>query len=44
VMNSAVPNVVRRDLPHAWHPLMAASYSGDVNPAGDVTPSTWGDE
>src|SRR5436190_11048189 len=33
VMHSAVPNVVRRDIQHAWHPLMVESYSGDPNTA-----------
>ena len=42
VMNSAVPNVVRRDLQHAWHPLMAASYSGDVNTAATPHPARAG--
>ena len=42
MMNSAVPNVVRRDLQHAWHPLLAASYSGDVNNAATPHPARAG--
>ena len=42
MMNCAVPNVVRRDLQHAWHPLLAASYSGDVNTAATLHPARAG--